>query len=433
MWQSRSITIMDRRSNWVCHRCGFIGVQARRDPERRILRPEFGSLIGSIRPWRPSLMPRSGIEMPDLVIVGGGIVGWSAAYAAVRAGASVTVVDRADLGQATAAGAGILSPGTSIRLEGPMLDLSRAAVDFYPRLIADLAEDGETDTGFASPGILFLFRDAGELEQRPAVLAFAEERKRSGVNFVGEIRSVDGAQAKELFPALGEMAGAVHLSGASRVDGRKMRDSLRRAALRRGGRVIDRSAEIEADSSVFVDGDRVSADRLVIAGGAWTPIVASALGVDLAIYPQRGQILHVDMPDVLTSDWSILHGLSNTYVLTFPEHRVVAGATREDNAGWEYAQTAGGVKSQLDHALAAAPGLSEGHLVEVRIGFRPASRDGMPFLGYLPDHERVLVASGHGPGGLQNGPVSGAAVAWMALGMEPGLDLGPFDPGRGVR
>ncbi len=113
-----------------------------------------------------------------------------------------------------------------------------------------------------------------------------------------------------------------------------------------------------------------------------------------------------------------------------PKHRVVAGATREDDSGWTYAQTAGGVKSQLDQALAVAPGLANGHLVEVRIGFRPASRDGMPFLGQIPGYDHIFVASGHGPGGLQNGPVSGTAIANLALGLDPGFDLTPFDPSR---
>ena len=51
----------------------------------------------------------------DVIVIGGGVVGASAAYALARRGARVTLVDRGDAGQATAAGAGILSAGTSIR------------------------------------------------------------------------------------------------------------------------------------------------------------------------------------------------------------------------------------------------------------------------------------------------------------------------------
>ena len=371
---------------------------------------------------------------PDILVIGGGIVGFSAAYAAVQAGASVTVIDRADQGQATAAGAGIISPGTSFRLNQEMLGLSQAAVAFYPELLALLAEDGETNTGFYSPGVLFLFHDDAEAAQLAAMEAFARERSDAGLNFVGQISRLTGAEAKQAFPPLADVTAALHLSEASRIDGRRMRDSLRAATIKRGGSVIDGSAILHRTGDVI---DRVSvSDRdlhpnaVIICGGAWTPDLAADLSCDLAIYPQRGQILHMAVPDAITTDWPILHGLSNHYLLTFPEHRVVAGATREDDAGWVYAQTVAGVKSQLDEALRVAPGLASAEIIEVRIGFRPASRDSKPFLGPLPGLRNGFVASGHGPGGLQGGPVSGTAVARLALGITPGFDLAPFDPGR---
>src|SRR5262249_32647471 len=52
-------------------------------------------------------------RVDDVIVIGGGIVGASAAYRLARSGARVTLLDRADAGQATAAGAGIISPGTS--------------------------------------------------------------------------------------------------------------------------------------------------------------------------------------------------------------------------------------------------------------------------------------------------------------------------------
>jgi len=68
----------------------------------------------------------------------------------------------------------------------------------------------------------------------------------------------------------------------------------------------------------------------------------------------------------------------------------------------------------------------------VRIGFRPASRDTKPFLGAIPGLDNAWVASGHGPSGLQLGPVSGAAVARLALNQDAGIDLAPFDPARPI-
>ena len=145
----------------------------------------------------------------------------------------------------------------------------------------------------------------------------------------------------------------------------------------------------------------------------------------LPIYPQRGQILHLQGPEE-ASGWPIIVGFHSHYILTFPEGRVVAGATREDHAGFDVRQTAGGVREALSEALRVAPGLVDTTLREVRIGLRPASPDGLPILGAVPDCENVYLATGHGASGLQLGPYSGALVANLALGKKPLLDLAPF-------
>lgn len=76
-------------------------------------------------------------------------------------------------------------------------------------------------------------------------------------------------------------------------------------------------------------------------------------------------------------------------------------------------------------------GLAPTSAREWRIGFRPLSRDGLPYLGRLPGTENVCVATGHGPSGLQPGAYSAAAVADEMLGRTPDFDLSPYRPGRG--
>ncbi len=84
----------------------------------------------------------------------------------------------------------------------------------------------------------------------------------------------------------------------------------------------------------------------------------------------------------------------------------------------------------LGEALRLAPGLAAATVVEVRVGFRPASPDGKPILGPLPGIANLYLATGHGPYGLQVGPWSGAAIADLALGRPVQLDLGPFTVAR---
>jgi len=61
---------------------------------------------------------------------------------------------------------------------------------------------------------------------------------------------------------------------------------------------------------------------------------------------------------------------------------------------------------------------------------RPFARDEKPILGDVPGWRNLFVATGHGPSGLQLGPVSGAGVADLMLGDRPRFDLAPFTAAR---
>lgn len=370
----------------------------------------------------------------DTVVIGGGIVGWSAAYHLVRQGQRVAVVDRRDQGQATAAGAGIISPGSSVRMPKATIPLSKAAVTYYPFLIATLGDDGQLDTGFASPGTLFIFQNDEEMGRLPEVKAFAEGLKSDGFGCIGDITVLSGAEAKRAFPVLGDHPGALHLASGSRVDGRLMRDALRAASLLRGAIEIVGSATVRAQGdhadTVIVGGNTIAFDSLLIAGGAWTPELGATLHCALPVAPQRGQILHFEIDAVDTSDWTIIHGFHNHYLLAFPPHRVVAGATREDGSGFDYRETVGGVYQELGEALRVAPGLANATLAEIRVGFRPSSIDTLPIMGRLPQYRNVFVATGHGPSGLQLGPVSGMMVADELLGRPGSEFIQAYSPDR---
>src|SRR6266478_2904892 len=88
----------------------------------------------------------------DAVVVGGGLLGTATAYHLVSAGARTLLVDRADAGRATDAGAGILSPETAKRDDTAWVDLVRAAGRHYDELLPQL----DTDNGWAHCGILQL-------------------------------------------------------------------------------------------------------------------------------------------------------------------------------------------------------------------------------------------------------------------------------------
>jgi glycine/D-amino acid oxidase-like deaminating enzyme len=119
-------------------------------------------------------------EVSDVVVVGGGLVGVSAAYRLARLGAQVTLVDAGHDGQATVAGAGIISPGDRFDEGGAILPLVRESTNYYPELLASLAEDGEARTGYEVIGALHVATSPEEAARLPAVAAQALERRAAG-------------------------------------------------------------------------------------------------------------------------------------------------------------------------------------------------------------------------------------------------------------
>jgi glycine/D-amino acid oxidase-like deaminating enzyme len=373
--------------------------------------------------------------MPRIAIIGAGIVGAAAAHRLARRGAEVVWIDRTDPGQATAAGAGILPPSAHFSGNAELELLTAHARRHYPALLEQLRAEGEADIGYDVVGALHVATSPDELARLPEVHGDAARRAGAGLPHVGDVRELDGAGARALFPALGEIVlGAVYMSGAARVDGRRMLAALRRAALGRGVEPIAGSARLQltagALSGVSVDGRTIAVDAVIVAAGAWSRALAEQAGVALAVAPQRGQIAHLSLPGTRTAGWPIVLGFGPDYMLTFPEDRVVVGATRENDAGYDYRSTVDGVQRVLSDALRIAPRLASATLHEVRVGFRPLARDGKPVLGPSARVPNLFFATGHGGFGLELGPYSGALVADLALGDAAPLDLSPFSADR---
>lgn len=371
-----------------------------------------------------------------IVVVGGGVVGASAAYHLAKAGVAVTLVDRHDAGQATAAGAGIIAPGTSLRPWPAFYPLAAEAVRFYPELIAALADDAAPSTCYEVVGELFLAFGDDELARLDDVRRIMEERRAGGMPNLGQIASISPEEARRRFPALGDVAGAIDVPGAARVDGGRLRDALLDGARKHGADVrAGTTAAVRTSgrlAAVAIGDEQIPCAGLVLASGAWSDALTASLGISIPVAPQRGQIAHLTMPETDTSRWPILGGFGDQYILTFGPNRVVAGATRETGSGYDVRMTAGGLSAVLGEALRVAPDLQNATLHEVRIGLRPLSADGLPFIGRLPGHANVVVATGHGPSGLQLGPFSGLLAAQLVTGQEVAIDLTPFAVDRAI-
>ncbi len=378
-----------------------------------------------------------GSGLADVAVVGGGLVGSCVAYELVRLGANVTLVERESAGQATAAGAGILSAATS--RWGSAADHA-FAVDcgrYYQNLLDALQSDGSGAGRYAVCGTLVV-DGPGDLDDvREEEFAFLMGRDSEVEGAQSRLRRLSSEEAHEVSPILGEVGSALFDPVGARVDGWDLCCDVRRAAQNRGLRMVfatvtDLLLHAGRVQGVEAGGERLGADAVVLAAGAWTKDFEAILGFETGVAPMRGQICHLQYRADVTSPPGrpSIVGLRGHYLVQWPDGRVVAGATRESGSGFEPVLTESGQSEVMAEALRLAPALEAAEVREWRVGLRPASKDGMPLLGRVSSLPGCYLATGHGAGGLLMGPYSARLVAEGVLAQGDPIQLGRYSPDR---
>lgn len=362
-----------------------------------------------------------------IIIIGGGIVGASSAYALSKQGVEVVLIDRADAGQATDAAAGIICPWLSQRRNKAWYRLVKAGAAMYQELIASLEADGEKDTGYKQVGALSLHTNKEKLkDMRERALKRREEAPE-----IGEIHLLDEAATKEKFPLIADGYQSLFVTGAARVDGRKLRDALIRGAKKHGAQIIYGSASLLTEghrvTGVEVNNERILGDHVIAAAGSWMNELMQPLGIEFDVRPQKAQILHVKYEKIDTANIPVIMPPNDHYMLAFDDQRFVIGATHEDNLGYDTRVTASGMQDILNKALEIAPALRVSEILEARVGFRPMTPGFLPVIGPMPEVEGLLLANGLGATGLTAGPYLGQQLAKLALGQPTEINLDDYD------
>lgn len=341
-------------------------------------------------------------------------MGASAAFHLAEAGVDIVLVDRAHPGKASLAGAGIVCPWPTASDEPDFVALYCAGAGATARLVARLAELGETDTGYGQVGAIVLAADDAELDATEQVV-----RERSTpTSDAGEIARLTGAECQERFPPLRDDHAGLWIGGGARLDGRLLTAALLRAArLEPRHGTVDLVTDGDRVRGVVLDGgERIDADAVVVAGGAWTADLLARHHVMVDVEPQKGQIVHLrvingDGLPAATAGWPTILPPGPHYLVPFDDGRVVCGATRETGSGFDTAVTVGGQREVLTAAIRWAPGLADAEVVETRVGLRPLARSGRPTIGPVPQLDGLYVGTGMGAGGLTIGPHAGRLLA----------------------
>jgi len=363
-----------------------------------------------------------------VLIIGAGILGASTSYHLARRGINVEIIDGEHEGKATLAGAGIICPWASMVEDGDFYDLYAAGAHYYTKLIEDLRQSGESDFGYRRVGGLVVSENPQEFDRAGERVA----RRTANVPEAGKIEHFSSAQACEKFPPLREGVEALFIPGAARLDGRRLSASMLRAAAKLGATITRDRVFLNLENNHPVchtrDGRRIEADEIIVTAGAWAEQILQPLGINHPVAPQKGQIIHLHLPQTKTENWPVLLPTGSHYLLAFDDSRIVVGATREDNSGFDTRVTAAGVREILNAGLAIAPGLANATHMETRVGLRPASTNMKPILGRVNKVPGLTIGNGLGAAGLTIGPFAGKILADIVTHQPLDIDLSPYAP-----
>jgi len=356
---------------------------------------------------------------PDVLIIGGGVIGLAVGWRAAQRGLGVEVLERGEPGAATSAvAAGMIAPiAEADPRERPLLELALRSARAYPAFVEELRELTGLDPGYLSCGTLMVARDGDEA----AVLGREREmRARLGL----EVTPLAPSRARELEPALAPaLRGVLELPGDCAIDPRRLARSLVEALMREGGRL--RRAEV---SEVLIQQHRVSGVRLsdgqlldagavLVAAGPWS---GSLPGIPpsarVPIRPVKGQLLRLRDPGGPGLVTRVLR-MQPGYLVPRGDGRYVLGASAEER-GFDTTVTVGPIHRLLDDAIELVPGLAELVIDELVAGIRPGTPDNLPAIG--PGAiDRLFWATGHYRHGILLTPVTAELATNALCGQEP--------------
>ncbi|RDS85552.1 NAD(P)/FAD-dependent oxidoreductase [Dyella psychrodurans] len=410
----------------------------------------------------------------DVLILGGGVIGLSCALYLLKGGASVRVLEQGTPGCGSSHGnCGTITPshaaplampgmlGVALRsmlrsdaplylnprLDGPRLrwllgfarhcnwrDFQHAAqarsaiLQRSRRLLDELVREEKLDCEFVESGGLYVYRSA-------AKLAADERHHASLLDRLGiPVQRLRGEDVEAMEPVLkpGVRGGLFHPEDARLRPDRYVAE-LARLVRERGG-VIETGARIDRFET---DGQRITrvgtthgdfaGDRVLLALGAWSPLLGRRLGLRLPMQPGKGYSLTYSRPTRVPRYPLVLREAA--VCITTWDSGFRLGSTMEFSG---YAE--GLNRTRIDALRrGAAANLHEPEgpeLQEEWWGWRPMSVDEVPIIGPSTRWSNLHLATAHGMLGVSMSAATGELVAAQFGGKQPTFDPTPYSPAR---
>lgn len=365
--------------------------------------------------------------MPDVVVIGAGVVGLAVGEELARRGLAVELFERQPevAQEASGAAAGILDPQGSDG-PGPMLELLRTGFPLVAEMIRRLESASGLDLAYRACGMMeiaFTDEDAAELDR--------ECRWQEEAGLV--VERISRRQVTEAEPAVSSrVQGGVWWPHVAQVDVRQMGAAWRRLFEKEGGHL---RAGVAVEK-FLVQGDRVAGvqtrqgrvegDWVVNCAGPWAAL-DSTLPWDIPSVPCRGQIIQFSVKQPVLR--RVVRS-ARAYLVQRSPSQLLAGTTVE-YVGFDKSVTPKGQQAIREGACEICPGLSSLSVSSAWAGLRPDTPDHLPILGSTP-LRGLLVASGHFRNGILLAPLTARIIADLITRGGCPIDLSPFELARFV-
>ena len=368
-----------------------------------------------------------GDDRASVVIIGGGVVGTSAAFHLAEAGAGdVLLLEQAELGSgSTVRAAGGFRAQFSDELNIAIALRSIAAFEAF-------AERPGWDINLHQDGYLFLLTDEDDVElfQRNAEL-----QRRNGVPT--EWLSPEQARERSPIVSVDDVLGATycaldgHASPESVVQGYASGARAHGAVIRTGAGVTGIRTAAGRVTGVVTDDGVVKTDTVVCTAGAWSREVAAMAGVELPVTPVLRPVWYTEPVPDLPPELPMTVDFSTGFYFHPEGPGLLFGMADPDQPpGFDQRMRDDWLERVGEVMERRAPAMLEMGVAGGWTGFYEVTPDHNALIGRAEEVEGFVYGTGFSGHGFLQSPAVGEILRDLVLGRAPFVDVAPLSASR---
>lgn len=410
----------------------------------------------------------------DVLIIGGGSIGLNTGYYLVKSGREVTIIDQNKIADGSSTGnAGHIVPSHIVPLAAPGMVmqtfkwlLNPAESPFSMRISLDpdylafllrfsfacseanvkrsiqplktlgllsstnfekIIRDENLECDYRQKGLLFLYKTEAAFHGGKHEAEILHQN-----HMPAEI--LNQQQVREREPLCREdIIGGVHFTGDSSLNPGVFLNQIAEILRKAGSQLFEGESVSRVETSngritkVITNNHEFEPETVVLAGGAWSPLIGKKLQLNIPIQPAKGYSLTLKTSGPVPQG-ALLLGEKRVAITPLGDKIRITGRLELSALDTHIDQKkVDGIASALRDYIAVD---NEGEVLETWAGLRPTTPDGVPIIGKPKSISNLVIAAGHAMLGLSLGPGTGQLAAEIVTGKTPTIDLSGFSVNR---